>query len=128
MITGGEDTFPAVWSAGAPLQSPWRLDDPAEIARAQRTRAAMGLPGGQLSANPIPAEDEIPAEELAPIIAQAQSEADAQGVSGKGVTPFLLQRIFELTEGRSLTANISLVRNNARLGAKIAANLSKLPR
>ena len=128
VITVGQDTFPAFWSAGSPLQPPLRLDDPAEIARAQRTRAAMGLPGGQLIANPIPAEDEIPAEELAPIIAQAQSEADAQGVSGKGVTPFLLQRIFELTEGRSLTANISLVRNNARLGAKIAANLSKLPR
>ncbi|MEQ3630898.1 MAG: pseudouridine-5'-phosphate glycosidase, partial [Sulfitobacter sp.] len=53
---------------------------------------------------------------------------DAQGVSGKGVTPFLLQRIFELTEGRSLTANIALVRNNARLGAQIAANLVNLPR
>jgi len=79
-------------------------------------------------ANPIPTAEEIPAAELAPIIAQAQSEADAQGVHGKGVTPFLLQRIFELTEGRSLTANIALVRNNARLGAKIAANLVNLPR
>jgi pseudouridine-5'-phosphate glycosidase len=88
----------------------------------------MGLPGGQLVANPIPADEEIPAAELAPIIAQAQSEADAQGVSGKHVTPFLLQRIFELTEGRSLVANIALVRNNARLGAQIAANLVNLPR
>lgn len=128
VITVGQDSFPAFWSAGSALQSPLRLDDAAEIAKAHRTRAAMGLPGGQLVANPIPADEEIPAAELAPIIAQAQSEADAQGVSGKGVTPFLLQRIFELTKGRSLTANIALVRNNARLGAKIAANLVNLPR
>ncbi|EDQ04552.1 Pseudouridine-5'-phosphate glycosidase [Sulfitobacter indolifex] len=128
VITVGQDSFPAFWSAGSALQSPLRLDDAAAIAKAHRTRAAMGLPGGQLVANPIPADEEIPAAELAPIIAQAQSEADAQGVSGKGVTPFLLQRIFELTEGHSLTANIALVRNNARLGAKIAANLVNLPR
>ncbi len=128
VITVGQDSFPAFWSAGSDLQSPLRLDDAAALAKAHRTRAAMGLPGGQLVANPIPADEEIPAAELAPIIAQAQSEADAQGVSGKGVTPFLLQRIFELTEGRSLVANIALVRNNARLGAKIAANLVNLPR
>jgi pseudouridine-5'-phosphate glycosidase len=71
-------------------------------------------------ANPIPESDEIAAETLAPIIAQAQAEADAQGITGKSVTPFLLQRIFELTEGRSLTANIALVLNNARLAAAIA--------
>lgn len=128
VITVGQDSFPAFWSAGSDLQSPLRLDDAGAIAKAHRTRAAMGLPGGQLVANPIPADEEIPAAELAPIIAQAQSEADTQGVHGKGVTPFLLQRIFELTEGRSLTANIALVRNNARLGAKIAANLVNLPR
>ena len=63
---------------------------------------------------------------LAPVIAQAQGEADAQGVSGKAVTPFLLQRIFELTEGRSLTANIALVRNNARLAAEIAKEMVAL--
>ena len=88
-------------------------------------RAALGLPGGQLVANPIPAADEIPATTLAPIIAQATAEAEAGGIAGKGVTPFLLQRIFELTEGRSLTANIALVRNNARLAAEIATELTK---
>ena len=86
----------------------------------------MGLPGGQLIANPIPQESEIAAEVLAPVIAQAQAEADAQGVSGKAVTPFLLKRIFELTEGRSLTANIALVRNNARLAAEIAKEMAAL--
>jgi pseudouridine-5'-phosphate glycosidase len=71
-------------------------------------------------ANPIPSDAEIDAETLAPIIAQAQAEADERGIGGKSVTPFLLQRIFELTEGRSLTANIALVLNNARLAAAIA--------
>jgi len=123
VIAVGQDSFPAFWSATSPLRAPLRLDDPAQIALAHRTRAAMGLPGGQLVANPIPAEDEIPAVDLAPIIAQAQRDADAHGISGKAVTPYLLQRIFELTGGRSLTANIALVRNNARLAARIAAAL-----
>ncbi len=123
VITVGQDSFPAFWSAESDLASPLRMDAPAQIARAHKTRGAIGLPGGQLIANPIPKSDEIPAAELAPVIAQATAEADAQNVSGKAVTPFLLQRIFELTEGRSLIANIALVRNNARLAAKIAADI-----
>ena len=123
VIAYGQECFPAFWSATSDLAAPLRMDDPAAIARAHRTRRAMGLPGGQLVANPIPAEAEIAAEVLTPIIDQAQAEADAAGVSGKGVTPFLLQRIFELTEGRSLEANIALVRNNARLAARIARSL-----
>jgi pseudouridine-5'-phosphate glycosidase len=124
VITVGQDSFPAFWSATSPLKSPLRMDDPADIARAHVTRAAMGLPGGQLIANPIPSTDEIPAADLAPVIARAQKDANAHGISGKAVTPYLLQRIFELTEGRSLIANIALVRNNARLAAKIATHLS----
>ena len=123
VITYRQDSFPAFWSSTSPLQSPLRMDDPAQIAAAHKTRALLGLPGGQLVANPIPAQDEIPAADLAPIIARAQADADQQGISGKAVTPFLLQRIFELTEGRSLTANIALVRNNAQLASKISAAL-----
>ena len=124
VIAYGQDSFPAFWSATSPLNAPLRLDDPKAIAKAHQTRAAMGLPGGQLIANPIPSADEIPAADLAPIIARAQADATAHGITGKGVTPYLLQRIFELTEGRSLTANIALVRNNARLAAAIAAALA----
>jgi pseudouridine-5'-phosphate glycosidase len=62
------------------------------------------------------------------VIEQALSEAEAQGIAAKAVTPFLLGRIFELTEGRSLESNIALVLNNARLGAAIAVELNKLPR
>jgi pseudouridine-5'-phosphate glycosidase len=88
-------------------------------------RTAMGLSGGQLVCNPIPQSAQIPADVLAPVIAQALSEADAQGISAKAVTPFLLDRIFALTEGRSLTSNIALVRNNAALAAKIAVEMAK---
>ena len=123
VITYGQDSFPAFWSATSELASPLRMDNAADIAAAHKTRGAMALPGGQLVANPIPAADEIPAAELAPVIAQATEEAAAQGVAGKDVTPFLLARIFELTDGKSLVANIALVRNNARLAADIAAAL-----
>jgi pseudouridine-5'-phosphate glycosidase len=124
VIAYGQDSFPAFWSATSPLKAPLRMDDPVTIAAAHSLRARLGLPGGQLVANPIPTSDEIPAATLAPIIAKAQADADAHGIKGKAVTPYLLQRIFELTEGRSLTANIALVRNNAWLAGQIAKALS----
>jgi len=126
VIAHGQDAFPAFWSAQSDFRAPLRMDDPADIARAHRARAALGLPGGQLVANPIPLDDEIPASELAPIIAQALADAEQHRITGKAVTPFLLQRIFEQTDGRSLTANIALVRNNARLAAAIAKNLGEI--
>ncbi len=124
VITFGQDEFPAFWSRRSGLASPLRMDDAASIARAHRMRGALGLPGGQLVANPIPEADEISRDILEPIIASALAEADAQGVSAKAVTPFLLGRIFELTEGRSLEANIALVLNNARLAAAIASEIA----
>ena len=127
VIAYGQDAFPAFWSATSPLKAPLRLDDPADIAAAHRARGALGLPGGQLVANPIPREAEIPSAEMTPFIAQAQRDAARHGIAGKEVTPYLLQRIFELTEGRSLEANIALVRNNARLAARIAAKLAEMP-
>ena len=90
-------------------------------------RGALGLPGGQLVANPIPASAEIPRDVLAPVIARANADAEQHGIRGKDLTPYLLQRIFELTEGRSLESNIELVLNNAKLGAQIAAEMSALP-
>ena len=124
VIAFGQDAIPAFWSRDSGLKAPLRMDDPAQIAAAQVMRAALGLPGGQLVVNPIPLADEIPAATLAPVIAQALADADRQGISAKAVTPFLLQRIFELTDGVSLTANIALVLNNARLAAGIARALA----
>ncbi|MDG1866664.1 MAG: pseudouridine-5'-phosphate glycosidase [Yoonia sp.] len=125
VIAYGQDTLPAFWSATSHMTAPLRMDTAADIAAGQVMRTAMGLSGGQLICNPIPADAQIPADVLAPVIAQALAEADAQAISAKAVTPFLLGRIFELTEGRSLTANIALVRNNAVLAAKIASEMAK---
>lgn len=120
----GQDDFPAFWSRSSGLGAPLRADTAAEIAAAHLMRATLGLPGGQLIANPIPQEAEIPRAEIVPVIEQALAEASAQGIAAKEVTPFLLQRIFELTEGRSLESNIALVLNNARLGAQIAGEIA----
>ena len=120
VITFKQNDIPAFWSRHSGLPSPLRMDSAADIARALIMRGALGLPGGQLVANPIPQAAEIPQADLAPIIKQALIEADAQNISAKSVTPFLLQRIFELTDGASLTANIALVINNARLASEIA--------
>jgi pseudouridylate synthase len=125
VIAYGQDAFPAFWSRDSGLKAPLRMDSASEIAAAARMRAALGLPGGQLVANPIPAEAEIARDVIGPVIEAALAEAQAQGIAAKAVTPFLLQRIFELTEGRSLAANIALVLNNARLGAAIAVALAR---
>ena len=125
VIAFGQDQFPAFWSRESGLKAPLRMDRAEEIAAAMRMRAALGLPGGQLVANPIPVEAEIARSEIMPVVEQALAEAAAQGIAAKAVTPFLLQRIFELTEGRSLVANIALVLNNARLGAAIAGALAR---
>ena len=124
VIAYGQDDMPAFWSRESGLPAPLRMDDPAQIAAAHRLRGEMRVPGGQLIGNPIPKDAEISAEVLAPIIARAQADADAFGIAGKAVTPYLLQRIFELTEGKSLEANIALVRNNAKLAAGIAKHLA----
>lgn len=122
----GTDAFPAFWMRDAGLPAPLRVDTAAEIAKAARVRAMLGLPGGQLVANPIPPKDEIPAPVMTPIIAAALHAAERQGIAAKDVTPFLLSHIFEATAGVSLRANVALVMNNARLAAEIAAEFAKL--
>jgi pseudouridine-5'-phosphate glycosidase len=124
VIAYGQDDFPAFWSRSSGLKAPLRMDTARDIAATQSLRTRLGLPGGQLVANPIPAEAEIPRREIMPHIETALAEAEAKGIAAKAVTPFLLQRIFELTSGRSLTSNIALVLNNARLGAEIARELT----
>ncbi|MCV2865747.1 pseudouridine-5'-phosphate glycosidase [Albidovulum sediminicola] len=126
VIAFGQDEFPAFWSRSSGLAAPLRMDSAAEIAATHKMRGTLGLAGGQLVANPIPTTAEIPRAEITPVIEKALAEAEAQRIAAKAVTPFLLARIFELTEGRSLAANIELVLNNARLGAAIAAELNRL--
>ena len=127
VIAVGQDELPAFWSRISGLRAPLRMDRADLIAAAHRMRGRLGLPGGQLVCNPIPADSEIPAAEITPAIEAALRDAEAAGIGAKDVTPFLLDRIYALTEGRSLTANIALVLNNARLGAAIAVELAAPP-
>ncbi|MDN5787542.1 pseudouridine-5'-phosphate glycosidase [Pseudorhodobacter sp.] len=125
VIAYGQSEFPAFWARDSGLPAPLRMDSAAEIAAAHLMRGHLGLAGGQLVANPIPESDEIPLPQIMPMIEQALKEATSQAIATKAVTPFLLGRIFELSAGKSLTANIALVRNNARLGAGIAIEIAK---
>ena len=124
VVSYRSDVFPAFWSRDSSLPTPIRLDEPAAIAGFMRARAALGQSGGMLVANPVPEADEIPAAEMAPVIEAAVADAKKKGVSGKAVTPYLLDAIFRLTKGRSLSTNIALVKNNARLAAGIAMALA----
>ena len=126
VIAYGQDEFPAFWSRSSGLPAPLRMDSAAEIAAAHALKVRLGLKGGQLVANPILEADELPRAVILPHIEAALAEADARGIAAKAVTPFLLQRIFELTGGRSLDANIALVLNNARLAAGIARALIEM--
>ncbi|MBT6343611.1 MAG: pseudouridine-5'-phosphate glycosidase, partial [Tateyamaria sp.] len=124
VIAYGQNEMPAFWSRSSGIKAPLRMNKVEDIANAHIIRKSLGLPGGQLIANPIPKRYEINQAIIKPIINEAQKDADNTGITGKEVTPYLLQRIYELTEGRSLSANIGLVRNNAKLAAKIAIKLS----
>ncbi|MCF7801819.1 MAG: pseudouridine-5'-phosphate glycosidase, partial [Candidatus Marinimicrobia bacterium] len=103
---------------------PWRVNRLHEVATVYRQQANLRLHTGILVANPVPKKHEIPAEELNPIIDQALTECDTQGIRGKDVTPYLLAKIVELTGGRSLKTNVQLALNNIRLGARIANEIS----
>ena len=124
VVCKGTDEFPAFWSRSSGLAAPLRFDDAAEIAAFIRAREALALGGGVLIANPVPIEAEIPAAEISAHIAAAHADSIAAGITGKAVTPFLLDAILKRTEGRSLATNIALIRNNARLAAEIAVALS----
>jgi pseudouridylate synthase len=121
----GTDEFPAFYSRHSGHAVPMRCDTPKEIAAMMHAKWNMHLKGGIVIANPIPQEAEIPATEIAPTIKKAIAEAQELGVHGKNVTPFLLARLAEITQGRSLTANIALVKNNAKLAAEIAVAYSQ---
>ena len=122
------DEFPAFFSRRSGCQAPTRADTSEEVAAVMATKWDLGIEGGIVVANPIPTADEIPAEKIDAIIEQALQDMDATGIHGKEATPFLLRRIVELTDGASLTANIALVNNNARLGAEVAIAYAALTR
>lgn len=124
IVCYGTDDFPAFWSRTSGLPAPLRLDTPDEIAAFVRAKSALGIESGTMIANPIPAADEISATEMAGYIERAITDSVAAGITGKAVTPWLLDRIFTITNGKSLTANVALVENNARLASEIALALT----
>ena len=125
VIGYGTDVLPAFYTRESDFAVNFRADSADEVAAMMRAKWDLGLRGGAVIANPIPAEDAMEASFINGIIAEALAEAEAQGIAGKNVTPFLLGKVKELTEGKSLEANIALVKNNARIGAGIAVSLQK---
>lgn len=119
----GTDRLPAFFTPSSGFPVDYRADTPADVAAALRTKQQLGLSGGVVIANPIPPEHALDGDEIDAVIADAIKEMEQLGITGKDTTPFLLGKIAERTEGRSLRANIELVVNNARLAAEIAGAL-----
>ncbi|MFN5048938.1 pseudouridine-5'-phosphate glycosidase [Roseateles sp.] len=119
----GQDNFAAFYTPDSGFKADFRIDEPAEQARFLQTKWALGLAGGVVISNPVPAEAAMPRAEIDAITEQALGEAATQGIAGKAVTPYLLARIKALTEGRSLATNIALVKHNAQAGARLALAL-----
>lgn len=119
----GTDEFPAFYSRESGLDASVRFDSPEEIVAFAKAHWSAGLQSAVLVANPVPESEAVSKSEMEPYILQATQEAQAQGIHGKSVTPFLLSRISELTGGKSMQANLALLLNNARLAANIARAL-----
>ncbi len=124
VVSVGQPGFPAFFTRESGFKADFQLDAPEDQAAFIRTKWQLGLDGGVVVSNPVPGESAMPKEEIDRITEQALGEAAAQGVTGKAVTPFLLARIKELTEGRSLVTNIALVKHNALVGARLAVALN----
>ncbi len=120
----GQDNFAAFYTPDSGFKADFRIDEPAEQARFLQTKWTLGLAGGVVISNPVPAEAAMPRAEIDAITEQALGEAAAQGIAGKAVTPYLLARIKALTEGRSLATNIALVKHNAQAGTRLALALA----
>ncbi len=125
VICYGTDEFPAFWSRSSGLSAPLRLDSVDALARFVNAKADLRMLSGTVVANPIPQESEIALGEMQPVIETALADARRERITGKAVTPFLLERIRSLTDGRSLEANIALLKSNARLGAELARALMR---
>ncbi|HYN30015.1 MAG TPA: pseudouridine-5'-phosphate glycosidase [Dermatophilaceae bacterium] len=123
----GTDDFPSFYSRSSGFRAPLRVDTVGELADLVRAKRALAIPGAVAVANPVPEADALEPGEVAGLISAALAEADARGVSGRDVTPFLLRRLVELSGGRTLEANVALVRANARLGAALAVALASPP-
>lgn len=114
------DKLPAFYTRSSEFDVTFRADELTAVARSLQIKWALGIEGGAVIANPIPEEDALSEEFINAIITQALTEAEQGKIKGKDTTPFLLGKIKDLTEGKSLEANIALVKHNARVGAQLA--------
>jgi pseudouridylate synthase len=128
VISVGQPGFPAFFTRESGFKADFQIDDAREQARFIRTKWDLRLNGGVVVSNPVPHEAAMQKEEIDRITEQALHEAGQQGVTGKAITPFLLDRIKQLTGGRSLDTNIALVKHNAAVGARLAVALHGAPR
>ena len=126
VVSVGQPGFPAFFTRESGYNADFQLDSPQDQARFLQTKWRLGLAGGVVVSNPVPHEAAMDKAEIDAITVQALRDADQQGITGKQVTPFLLNRIKQLTEGRSLATNIALVRHNALVGALLAVALNAL--
>jgi pseudouridine-5'-phosphate glycosidase len=120
VVSFGTDDFPSFYSATSDFRAPLRVDTVEGLAAMMHAKWDLGIGGGISITNPVPVEDEMPRGVMDGVIAQALAECGDRGITGKDITPFLLGRIVEITEGASLRTNVALVFNNARLGAALA--------
>ena len=125
VIGYGTEELPAFYTRRSGFKVDYRIDSPEELAAAFRAKTEMGLRGGMLVTNPIPEEYSMDPAVINAAIDEAVAECNARGIKGKDTTPFLLARIKDITGGVSLSANIQLVLNNARLAAAVAACLER---
>lgn len=126
VIGYGTEELPAFYCRTSGFHVDYRIDTPEDLAKAFKAQNDLGLKGGMLVTNPIPAEYAMPADTINAAIDQAVAECNAKGIHGKQTTPFLLARVSELTGGDSLASNIQLVFNNARVAAQTASAYCKL--
>lgn len=127
IIGYGTDELPAFYSRSSGLKVDARADTPEEAVKIIHAKRKLGLEGGVLVAVPVPKEAELPRQVAEQAVEEALERAEKQGIEGQALTPFLLNQIARITEGRSLTANIALLENNAAVAARIARALADFP-
>jgi len=127
VVSVGQKAFPAFFTRDSGFAADFQFDSALEQAAFIQTKWQLGLKGAVVIANPVPESFAMPKEEIERITSEALAQAAAGGIAGKNVTPFLLGRIKELTDGRSLNTNIALVKHNAQVGAELAIAMRDLP-
>ena len=125
VVTVGEGEVPGFYARSSGVRSPWRVDDAAGAARLAESHLGLGLGSGMLVCVPVPEAEALPGEQARDAVDRAIADAEREGVSGPDLTPWLLARVAELTNGAAVRANTALIVSNARVAAEIAGQLGR---